>query len=146
MSLFSKNSRALSGLTARMALRPNKSSLQRRTMAEMPVPQSSKAVLFEGHHREGWESTIAWFYPTSFILIVAILAGAPVTDIETWANKEAEARLKLKDEGFTDFQFGTHYQALTAGERQAVWEKFTMKTIRMTDDEEDDDDEGTLLN
>jgi hypothetical protein len=143
--MFSKSSRALSGLTARMAQRSNnKSSLfpaQRRTMAEMPVPQSSKAVLFEGHHKEGWESTIAWFYPTSFALIVFILAGAPVTDIEAWANKEAEARLKLKSEGFTDFQFGTHYQTLSADERQQVWEKFSMKAIRMSDDDDDDDEE-----
>jgi hypothetical protein len=144
--MFSKSSRALSGMTARLAQRSSRSSqglsaVQRRTMAEMPVPQSSKAVLFEGHHREGWESTIAWFYPTSFALIVLILAGAPVTDIELWANKEAEARLKLKSEGFTDFQFGTHYQTLSAAERAEVWEKFSMKATRMTDDDDDDDEE-----
>jgi hypothetical protein len=139
--MFSKSSRALSSLTARFAQRSNRSSVQRRTMAEMPVPQSSKAVLFEGHHKEGWESTIMWFYPTSFALIVLILAGAPVTDIETWANKEAEARLKLKSEGFTDFQFGTHYGTLSAAERANVWEKFNTKAIKMTDDDDDDDEE-----
>jgi hypothetical protein len=141
--MFSKSSRALSGLTARLAHK--RSVVQRRTMAEMPVPQSSKAVLFDGFHKEGWESTVAWFYPTSLALIVMILAGAPVTEIEPWAKKEAEARLKLKSEGFTDFQFGTHYQTLSDDERKSVWDKFSMKATRMNDDDDDDDDEeGTL--
>jgi len=123
---------------------------QRRTMAEMPVPQSSKAVLFQGHHSEGWESTIAWFYPVSFGLIVLILAGAPVTDIEPWAKKEAEARLALKAQGFTDFEFGKHYQAASKEQLVSNWDKFSARATRMNDDieddeEEEDEEDGTCL-
>ena len=114
----------------------------RRSLAEMPVPQSSKAKLFQGHPtNEGWESTVAWFYPLSFFLIVAILGFTPNTEITTWARQEAQARLKLKEAGFTDFKFGTHYQDLTVNQAQEALEKFNAKALRMNDDDDDDEEE-----
>ena len=84
----------------------------RRAMgSDMPVPQSQKAVLFQGHPtNEGWEFTIAWWYTTSAVLLVGILGFAPQTEISVWARQEAEARLQLKEEGFDNFVFGNHYQ------------------------------------
>ena len=113
-----------------------------RRLAAMPVPQSQKAKLFEGHPtNEGWEYTIAWWYGTSFILLVGILGFAPPTEITAWAKKEAEARLKLKEQGVQDFAFGTHYQDLTVTEAKDVWDKFTTKAMRMNDDDDDDDED-----
>jgi hypothetical protein len=87
----------------------------RRTMADMPVPQSASAKLFEGHstHLEGWEYTVLCFYSLSTLILLSMWGFSPVTDIETWAQQEAAARLKLKEEhGYTDadFVFGKHYQ------------------------------------
>jgi hypothetical protein len=111
-------------------------------MAEMPVPQCAEAKLFEGHpRREGWEGVIAWFYPTSFILICAVLAFEPETGIDAWAKKEAIARLAMKEAGFTDFTFGKHYQSLSDDELKTEWDIFTKKALRMTDDDDDDDEE-----
>ena len=108
----------------------------------VPVPQSSKAVLFAGHpKKEGWESTIAWWYSSSFILIVLVLNTTPDTSIESWAQQEARARLALKDKGFTDFQFGTHYYNLTEGELKSAWDTLSNKATKMNDDDDDDDDE-----
>ena len=115
-----------------------------RRLGAMPVPQSQKAELFKGHPtNEGWESTMAWWYGTSFILIVGILGFAPPTEISAWAKKEAAARLKMKEQGVEDFAFGTHYQEMTVAEAKNVWDKFTEKALRMNDDddEEDEDDE-----
>ena len=110
--------------------------------ANMPVPQSQKAVLFEGHPtNEGWESTMAWWYGTSLILIIGILGFAPQTEITAWANQEAAARLKLKAAGVEDFAFGTHYQDLTVKEAKEAWDTFSAKALRMNDDDDDDDDE-----
>ena len=139
-----------SSTTSRCALASRSSSssralTQRRGMAQMPVPRSSQAKPFEGHptHNEGWESTIAWVYPVSFVMIIGILTCAPETEISAWAQKEAQARLDLK--GKTEIVFGKHYQDLTKEEIKEEWDRFSMKSTRMTDDdedeEEDDDDE-----
>lgn len=116
---------------------------QRRHMgSDMPTPQSQKAKLFEGHpENEGWEWTIAWFYTASAILIAGNLAFAPPTEITAWARKEAEARLALKEQGVQEFAFGTHYQDLSADQAKDVWDKFSAKALRMTDDDDDDEDE-----
>jgi hypothetical protein len=114
---------------------------QRRGMAEMPVPQSSKAILFENHPKnEGWEWTIAWWYSSSLVIMIGI-AMAPETEISTWATQEAAARLLLKDQGFTDFQFGTHYQNLKKDERMVTWDKFALKSTKMSEDDDDDDED-----
>ena len=117
--------------------------LQRRTMAEMPVPQSSKAVLFEGHPtNEGWESSVAWWYSTSFVLICLIMTTTPATDIEGWAQKEAAARLQLKEQNpDMEFKFGTHYQDVLKDQRKDGWDNFSLKSVKMTDDDDDDEDE-----
>ena len=121
----------------RVALQSSK-----RQFANMPVPQSSQAKLFAGHpESEGWESTIAWFYPTSFLLIVGILALEPETGIDVWAKQEAAARLKLKQAGMTEFEFGKHYQDLTEGELKSTWDVFSNKAMRMTDDDDEDEEE-----
>jgi ESSS subunit of NADH:ubiquinone oxidoreductase (complex I) len=109
----------------------------------VPVPQSQHAKLFAGHpESEGWESTVAWFYPTSFLLMTAVLVFEPETSINVWAKQEAAARLKLTEEtGFTDFVFGVHYQDLSKEQLKVHWDQFSAKAIRMTDDDDDDDDE-----
>ena len=115
---------------------------QRRHLGAMPVPQSQKAVLFEGHPtNEGWESTVAWWYATSAIMLVGILGFSPQTDIGSWAKQEAAARLKLKAAGVEDFAFGTHYQDLTVDEAKQAWDNFSTKALRMNDDDDDDDEE-----
>ena len=116
----------------------------KRLMAGMPVPQSSKAKLFEGHPRnEGWEFTMLWFYSVSAILIVGILGFSPETSIEAWARQEAMARLKLKEAGMTEFEFGKHYQDHDEEYRNA-WDQFSQKAIiqkEVDDDDEDDEDD-----
>jgi hypothetical protein len=116
--------------------------LLRRGMAEMPVPQSSKAVVFAGHPmNEGWERTMIWWYSSSFILICMVLGTTPVTDIEVWAKQEAAARLKLAEEGKTDFVFGTHYQDQVSKGNRSTWDQFSLKALRMNDDMDDDEEE-----
>lgn len=108
----------------------------------MPLPQSSTAKIFAGHPtNEGWESTIAWWYPTSLVLIVAILAGQPETSINAWAKQEAAARLALREKGMTEFTFGVHYQNLSQEELKGAWDDFTSKVTKMTDEDDDDDDD-----
>jgi len=111
--------------------------------ADVPVPQSAKAKFGEGHTkgREGWESTIAWFYPTSFLMIAWIHLFEPDNDIRAFAQAEARARLELKKQGFTDFQFGKHYQSLSDDELKQEWETFSAKALRMNDDDDDDEEE-----
>jgi len=115
----------------------------RRGMAEMPVPQSSKAVLFEGHpQREGWESTLMWWYPTSFVLICLVLGTTPETDIQAWAQREAAARLQLADAGVQkEFQFGTHYQDLVGSLTKAGWDKFSSRSVKFLEDDEEEEEE-----
>ena len=109
-------------------------------MANMPVPQSSKAILFEGHPtNEGWESTLMWFYPLSFVLTVAVFNYAPETEIQTWARQEAEARMALGP-GAT-IEYGVHYQNLQQEATQSQWEKFAEKAFSLNEDDDDDDDE-----
>lgn len=113
-----------------------------RCLAAMPVPQCEKAVLFEGHPtNEGWESTVAWWYGTSAVLLVGILGFAPNTEITAWAKKEATARLKMKEQGVEEFVFGTHYQELSLSEAKDAWEKFSAKAVRMNDDDDDDEED-----
>jgi hypothetical protein len=115
---------------------------QRRGMAQMPVPQSAKAKLWQGHpEREGWESTMAWFYGVGFIMIVACVGFTPNTDIQAWARQEASARLALKGAGKTDFEFGTHYQQKTDEELAGDWDKFGDKALRMNEDDDEDEEE-----
>lgn len=116
--------------------------INRRRFAAMPVPQSSLAKPFEGHPRgEGWESTMTWFYATSSVLLVAILGFAPETEIETWAKQEARVRLAMTDAGQGDFEFGVHYQNVAKEATKTKWDKFSLKSMRMTDDDDDDDEE-----
>jgi hypothetical protein len=109
----------------------------------VPVPQSQHAKLWAGHaEHEGWESTVAWFYPTSIILCAVVLYYEPETSIHIWAKQEAAARLKLTAEtGFTDFMFGVHYQDLQGEQLKDIWDKFSTKAIRMTDDDDDEEEE-----
>ena len=113
-----------------------------RALAAMPVPQSQKAKLFDGHQEnEGWEFTMTWWYGTSLILIIGALGFTPHTEITAWANKEAAARLKLKAAGVEDFAFGTHYQDLTVAQAKDAWDTFSTKALRMNDDDDDDEEE-----
>ena len=108
----------------------------------MPVPQSAQAQLFQGHpYREGWESTMTWWYGSSLVLLVAILGFAPNTDIESWAREEAYARLK-RSEGGESVEFGTHAFNVVQENRDTTWDKFAVRSIRMTEDDDDDDEEN----
>ena len=99
---------------------------------DIPVPQSQFAKFAEHSPKnEGWESTIAWWYPSSLLIIFCIYAFEPETDIRSWANAEARARLELKRQGMTEFKFGTHYQDLSAGDLQKEWDDFSTKALRM---------------
>jgi len=111
--------------------------------SHVPVPQSMKAVLFDGHpSREGWETTMTWWYASSFVLLVAVLGYAPETEISVWAKQEAAARLHLKETGaVTEFEFGKHYQDLVEEQVSAGWDKFSVKSMRMTDEDDDDEDD-----
>jgi len=120
-TMFGKGSRALSSalrLRSRLAVTSGRQQAQqqqqqqqRRNMAEMPVPQSQNAKIFDGHKtNEGWEGTLAWWYISSFALCVATFGMAPDTNIQAWAQQEAAARLKLKEESpDAVFEFGKHY-------------------------------------
>jgi ESSS subunit of NADH:ubiquinone oxidoreductase (complex I) len=108
----------------------------------VPVPQSATAELFAGHpKKEGWEWTIGWWYPSSFILICLVLGTTPETSIQSWAREEASARLALKEKGFTDFQFGVHYSNLTEEQMKSAWDKLSNKTTRMNDEDDDEEEE-----
>ena len=111
---------------------------------DTPVPQSMKARLWEGHptQAEGWEGTMYFYYGVSFALVFAIINFKPDTTIEAWAQQEALARLKLKEEkGFTDFEFGKHYQNELMDGEADNWDKFTTKAIKPGEDDDDDEDE-----
>ena len=122
---------------------------QKRMMggdSHMPKPQSEDAVLFGGHSTqpEGWETTIHVGYSLSLILCCFILFFEPETGIDNWANQEARARLKLKEEhGWTNdmFQFGVHYQNLDEVEIKNHWDKFSSKALKMNEDDDDEEDE-----
>jgi hypothetical protein len=122
---------------------------QKRMMGgdgHMPVPQSENAVLFGGHstHPEGWETTVHIGYSLSLVLCIFVLFFTPETGIDNWANQEARARLKLKEEhGWTNemFQFGVHYQNLNDEEIKQHWDKFSSKALKMNEDDDDDDEE-----
>jgi len=121
---------------------------QRRSMgSDMPVPQSMKAELWEGHtvKNEGWESYMYFYYAVGLFMQAAVVAGAPETRIESWAREEAKARLYLASEaggGRTEpFEFGKHYQDEVTEQRRELWTKFNEKSINPGDDDDDDDDE-----
>ena len=141
--MLSSSSRRWIGRLAQQRISRSSNNTTRRYMAEMPVPQSSQAVLFEGHPKnEGWESTIAWWYSSSFILICLVLGAKPETNIRVWAQQEARARMKLQEEGQTEFEFGKHYQDVVSKQAKDSWDKFSFKTaLRMTEDDDDDEDE-----
>jgi ESSS subunit of NADH:ubiquinone oxidoreductase (complex I) len=109
----------------------------------VPVPRSSQAKLFEGHPtNEGWESSVFFYYTLSAIMLVGILGFAPDTTISSWAKQEATARLKLKESGVvTEFEFGKHYQDLLQDEAKAAMDKFSIKSMRISEDDDDDEEE-----
>ena len=142
------SSRSVSTLARRAALRRvavanNATKTSKRFGSDMPVPNSMKARLWEGHPQveEGWEKSIYFYYGVSLVSIIAILNFSPDTSIEAWAQNEARARLKLKDQGFTDFEFGKHYQNELMNEEASKWDKFTTKAIKPGEDDDDDEDE-----
>ncbi|KAL7571249.1 hypothetical protein ACA910_008906 [Epithemia clementina (nom. ined.)] len=109
-----------------------------------PMPQSMKAKLFEGHpEREGWEETVYFYYTVGFLWICYNANCLPETSVNTWARNEAAARLILKEEhGFTNFEFGKHYQdEVYVHSRKLGWEELNSKFNPFKDDD-DEDEEG----
>eukprot|EP00529_Nitzschia_sp_RCC80_P035727 CAMPEP_0113462822 /NCGR_PEP_ID=MMETSP0014_2-20120614/12312_1 /TAXON_ID=2857 /ORGANISM="Nitzschia sp." /LENGTH=185 /DNA_ID=CAMNT_0000354741 /DNA_START=249 /DNA_END=806 /DNA_ORIENTATION=- /assembly_acc=CAM_ASM_000159 len=122
--------------------------VQRRFMGggggDMPVPQSQTAPLWHGHTvaKEGWETTIYFYYAAGILLQAAVLMGAPETSIESWARPEAQARLVLKAQNpAQEFEFGTHYQDLMAKQNLDLWSQFAARAVTPGEDDDDDDDE-----
>mmetsp|Transcript_20663 Transcript_20663/g.26662 ORF Transcript_20663/g.26662 Transcript_20663/m.26662 type:complete len:139 (+) Transcript_20663:189-605(+) len=134
-------SAALSRSMLSKKLRVSGGSLRR--MAQMPVPQSQNAKMFQGHPEyEGWETTIYFWSAISLFLIVVVEGYAPDTTLESWASNEARARLILKEEkGFTDFKFGQHYQGLLVEEQREAWDKQNLKFLPKDDDDDEEDDD-----
>lgn len=123
---------------SRILIRGAQNVTAKRTMAEMPVPQSSKAVLFDGHpKREGWEGVIALWYSSSFILICAILGTRPDTSIEAWAQQEAAARLAYDGK----LEFGTHYQDVVKSQTNGTWDGMARKMLKFGEDDDDEEEE-----
>ncbi|GAX17048.1 hypothetical protein FisN_5Hh433 [Fistulifera solaris] len=123
---------------SRFALRGARNVTAKRGMGAMPVPQSSKAVLFEGHpKREGWEGVIAVWYTSSFLLISAVLGTRPDTSIEAWAQKEAAARLAYNG----TLEFGTHYQDVMRTQASGTWDGMSRKMLKFGEDDDDEDEE-----
>ena len=143
--MFSSASRAVLRRTAASAKRAAPQQT-RRMGSDMPVPQSQNAPLWHGHtvKHEGWEEYIYFYYFAGFVLQAAVLLGAPETSIESWARKEAQARLYLASEaggGVTEFSFGTHYQELVKNEQVELWDKFNEKSMNPGEDDDDDDED-----
>uniref|UniRef100_A0A7R9WUF9 NADH dehydrogenase [ubiquinone] 1 beta subcomplex subunit 11, mitochondrial n=1 Tax=Craspedostauros australis TaxID=1486917 RepID=A0A7R9WUF9_9STRA len=117
----------------------------KRFGGDMPVPQSQNAPLWHGHDpkvvSEGWEMPTYFYYGVAAILQTCIIAFTPESSIESWARPEAEARLKLAEKGFTDFEFGKHYQAMVEEERTELWQKFADRATIPGDDDDDDDED-----
>ena len=110
----------------------------------MPVvPQSQNAKLFDGQpEREGWEETVYFHTAIATIMIIIGLNFTPETSMNTWARNEAAARLILKEEhGFTDFEFGKHYQDEIKKRRPEEWDKLGSKFSPFKDEDDDDEDE-----
>eukprot|EP00522_Entomoneis_paludosa_P011887 CAMPEP_0172440176 /NCGR_PEP_ID=MMETSP1065-20121228/903_1 /TAXON_ID=265537 /ORGANISM="Amphiprora paludosa, Strain CCMP125" /LENGTH=121 /DNA_ID=CAMNT_0013188959 /DNA_START=253 /DNA_END=618 /DNA_ORIENTATION=- len=108
----------------------------------MPVPQSAHAKPFEHSVPEGWESSVAFFTGLSVVILTAHYFFVPDTTIESWAYNEAAARLRLKEEhGFTNFEFGKHYQDMEEDARKEKWEELSNKTFHPFKEEEEDDDD-----
>eukprot|EP00541_Cyclophora_tenuis_P015867 CAMPEP_0116573468 /NCGR_PEP_ID=MMETSP0397-20121206/18808_1 /TAXON_ID=216820 /ORGANISM="Cyclophora tenuis, Strain ECT3854" /LENGTH=160 /DNA_ID=CAMNT_0004102031 /DNA_START=75 /DNA_END=557 /DNA_ORIENTATION=- len=112
---------------------------QRRWGGDMPRPQSMDAELFGGHPKldTGWKGPIYFTYAAATLIIGAGLAYGPESDIQTWAEAEARARLRLKEEkGFDQFEFGKHYN------RPGVMLDFdSLKPENPFNEEDDDDDD-----
>jgi hypothetical protein len=83
---------------------------------------------------------MTWWYGTSLLLLVAILGFAPNTDIESWARQEAQARLSASGSSHHHL-FGTHSFNLVQENRDATWDKFSVKSVRMTEEDDDDEEE-----
>mmetsp|Transcript_14537 Transcript_14537/g.21441 ORF Transcript_14537/g.21441 Transcript_14537/m.21441 type:complete len:154 (-) Transcript_14537:278-739(-) len=115
---------------------------QRRFAGDTPTPNSMKARLWEGHptHKEAWENDLYATYGISVILLIMVYMR-PDTNIQTWANEEAQARLDLKARGFDNFEFGKHYKTQIEGNQEEEWEKFNNKAIKPGEDDDDDDEE-----
>ena len=133
-------------MTAKTTVEPIRTA--RRNMGgggHTPVPQSANAPMWGGHDpkvvSEGWETSLYFYYGLAVVLQLAIVNFAPETSIESWARPEAQARLALKEQGFTDFQFGTHYKDVVTSQRSSSWEKFAERAIVPGDDDDEEDEE-----
>lgn len=127
----------------------------RRHLANMPVPQSSRAQLFENHPiREGWETTMLVWYTSSLALIVAVLGFTPESGIDAWAQQEAQLRLNAAASHGSVVPFGEHLANRGEGERvlassvdvvadetMAAWDKFSSRSMRWDVDDDDDEEE-----
>jgi hypothetical protein len=87
--------------------------------AHMPVPQSMIAEFPAKPTGADWETIANVVWPVAFLLAIYSANVIP-DDCEAWAQQEARARLKLKEQGFTNFQFGVHYQDLNSEEIRAL--------------------------
>jgi hypothetical protein len=128
---------------SRRATAANKGGARRTMGGDTPAPNSMKARLWEGHptQPEGWEPYIYFYYTVSAVAIFCIVNFSPDSTIDAWAQQEARARLALKAQGFTEFEFGKHYQDEASDMQSAGWDKFTRRAIKSGEDDDDDEEE-----
>lgn len=110
----------------------------------MPLAQSNKAKLFEGHPvNEGWESTTHTCYAITAIMLLTLATTTPTTDIDEWARQEVLARMKVEAlKGVDAVKFGKHYQdEVTSLSMSDQWDKFTAKSTRVGDEEDEDEED-----
>jgi hypothetical protein len=138
-----KNTGGFSRLTtiSRQVQEPKKQQVRLMgSGGHMPAPQSMIAEFPAKRTYEAWEPYVFVLWPLILVMTVAVSSSLS-DDCEAWAQQEARARLALKEQGFTNFQFGVHYQDLKANEIEQLWDEQNAKTTTMNDDDEDDDDE-----
>ena len=115
----------------------------------MPEAQSNKAVLFEGHSKARdhiWKTNVYLTYTYMTVVFFMYAYAAPDTYIETWAEAEARARLRLKEEhGFDKFEFGVHYynpEFLLDYQSKSPDDPFNEDDDDDDDDDEEEEEEG----
>merc|ERR1712194_902183 len=113
--------------------------------AEPPEPQSMKAELFGNDleaHDKGWKLITQVTYAVA-LFITGLIAFAPDTSIQSWAQGEARARLKARDAG-VKLEFGKHYNTednYDFSMKSPIDDPFNQEDDDDDDDEDEDEDD-----
>jgi hypothetical protein len=109
----------------------------------MPVPRSMQAKFGGDHPPIPWlRFNMAVAYAGTLILIFQFNYMVPDCFADTWAQQEAYARLKLKEEYGYKAKWGVHYQDIVKeqGENPAFWDAHADRgaTMRANDSSSSD--------